>query len=386
MLLVNAYILTMSGPDIENGYVEVEGGRIKNVGSMPEFTREIPPDAIRLDGKYLLPGFVDAHSHLGMCEEGVGIEGDDINEPSDPITPHIRALDAMNPIDRAVREALLGGVTCAVASPGSSNPIGGQICAFKTTGRLIDRMIVAEPLAMKFAFGENPKHEHGAKDRAPMSRMASVAMIREALTRARRYMDSVLRSQAEDDPAGLPELDFKSEALIPLLKGELRAHMHAHRASDILCALRIAKEFGLDCTVIHATEGHLIADILAEQNIRVVCGPMLSTRSKPELSNMDYGNAAILAQHGIEAAICSDHPETPARYLSTCAAVACAEGMDEHQALLAITLWASRAVGLEHRLGSIEAGKDADFLVFAGHPMRSPRPPEMVFVDGVRVV
>jgi imidazolonepropionase-like amidohydrolase len=245
-------------------------------------------------------------------------------------------------------------------------------------------MLIAEPIAMKFAFGENPKHEHGAKDRAPMSRMASVAIIREALMRTRRYMDAIKR--AEGDPSALPEFDFKCEALIPLLEGKLRVHIHAHRASDILSGLRVAKEFGLDPTIIHATEGHLIADILAEENVRVICGPMLATRSKPELSNMEGGNAAILAQHGIEVALCSDHPETPARYLSTCAAVACAEGMDERHALLAITLWAARAAGLEHRVGSIEAGKDADLLVFANHPLRQPRKPEMVFVDGVRIV
>jgi imidazolonepropionase-like amidohydrolase len=192
--------------------------------------------------------------------------------------------------------------------------------------------------------------------------------------------------RAGEDPAELPELDFKSDALIPLLDGSLSAHIHAHRASDILSALRIADEFGLSRTLIHATEGHLIADILAEQNVRVICGPIIATRSKPELSNLDAKNAGILAQHGVEVAICSDHPETPARYLSACAAVACAEGMDEHHALLAITLWAARAVRLEHRVGSIEAGKDADLLVFAEHPLRSLRTPEMVFVDGVRII
>ena len=383
MLIINARVLTMSGADIEKGFVEIEDAKIKAVGSMDELAA-IPSDVLDLGGKYLLPGFVDAHSHMGMCEDGVGYEGDDINECSDPVTPHLRALDAINPIARDVAEAREGGVTCVVAAPGSANPIGGQICAFKPLGRWIDRMLVAEPLAMKFAFGENPKREYGAKDRAPMSRMASVAMIREALLKARHYMHSVeLAEENEEEP---PELDFKSEALIPLLRGEIRAHMHAHRASDILCALRIAEEFGFECTIVHGTEAHLIADILAGKKVRVICGPVLGTRSKPELSNMELYNAASLIEQGMEAAVCTDHPEVPAQLLATSAAVVCAEGLGEREGLLSITLWAAKAVGLEHRVGSIEPGKDADLVVFAEHPLRSYRKPEMVFIDGEQVV
>jgi imidazolonepropionase-like amidohydrolase len=375
MLIINAHIMPMSSPDIESGFVRFQDGRITGLGRMEELS-----GAADLKGKYLLPGFVDAHSHLGLCEDGVGYEGDDINECSDPVTPQLRALDAVNPIDRSIAEAREGGVTCVVASPGSANPIGGQLLAYKTIGRWIDKMLVAEPLGIKLAFGENPKRVYGEKDRAPMSRMASVALIRETLMKARRYRQQLLLEDDEDaDP---PELDVRSEALVPLLERKIRAHIHAHRASDILSAVRVAREFSLDFTIVHGTEGHLIADILARENIRVITGPMIGTRSKPELSNMEAHNAAALAGEGVEVAICSDHPEVPAQFLLNSAAIAHAEGMSGHAALCAITLWAAKAAGLESRVGSIETGKDADFTVFAGHPLSRYQKPELVFING----
>lgn len=382
MLIVNAKILTMAHEDIENGYVKVENGKIKELGKMSDITK-IDDNAIDIGGRYLLPGFIDAHSHLAMSEDGVGDEGEDINECSEPITPQLKAIDGINALDRSIYEARQGGVTCAVVSPGSANPIAGQVCAFKTIGRDISKMIIAEPLAIKFAFGENPKRVHGENDHMPMSRMASMALIRETLTKAKRYMQDIDKAEDEDDEDNdMPEYDFKNESLLPLLRGKIKAHMHAHRASDVLSAIRIAKEFGLKYTIVHGTEGHLIADILAEEEASVICGPIIGTRSKPELSNMEVYNAAVLIENGIKTAICTDCPEVPAQLLAQSAAIVCADGMDEKSGLLAITLWAAQVAGLDDRIGSIEAGKDADMLVYSEHPMHTYKRPDMVFING----
>ena len=379
MYLINANILTMSGEPIANGFVELEGGLIKTVGDMKSFPGG---ESIDLGGKYLLPGFIDAHSHLGMCEDGVGFEGEDINECSEPISPQLRASDSLNLLDRTIAEAREAGVTCVVASPGSANPIGGQLCAFKTIGCRLEDAVIAEPLAVKLAFGENPKRVYGEKDHTPMSRMASVALIREALIKAQRYMRALERA---DEPEDEPEYDFRCEALLPLLRREIPAHIHAHRAFDILSAIRLAKEFELEYVLVHATEGHLIADILAEEKAKIICGPIVGTRSKPELSQMEARNTSVLIKHGLTPAICTDHPEIPANYLLNSASIAAAEGIDDHTGLLTITLWAARTVGLEARIGSIEPGKDADLVVFAEHPLHTFRKPELVFIGGEQI-
>ena len=379
MYLINAHILTMAGQNIKNGYVEIEDKTIKSVGDMKDFAGG---EVIDLGGKYIMPGMIDAHTHLGMCEDGVGFEGEDINECTEPITPHLRAMDSVNPIDRTITEAREAGVTCVVVCPGSANPIGGQVCAFKTQGRRLEDMIIAEPMAIKLAFGENPKRVYGDKERTPMSRMASIALIREMLIKTQRYMQAIENAEEPEDE---PEFDFRCDALMPLLRREIPAHIHAHRAFDILAAIRLAKEFNFDYLLVHATEGHLIADILAEEGAKVVCGPIIGTRSKPELSQMEVRNAAVLIEHGIEAAICTDHPEVPENYLLSSMAIAAAEGISDDNGLLTVTLWAAKAVGLENRVGSIEVGKDADLLVFEEHPLRTYRKPELVFINGVQV-
>ena len=379
MYFTNAHILTMTGYNIENGYVELEGKIIKTVGRMTGFPGG---DSIDLGGKYIMPGMIDAHTHLGLCEDGVSFEGEDINECSEPITPQLRAIDSINPLDRTIAEAREAGVTCVVASPGSANPIGGQICAYKTVGRRLEEMLIAEPMAIKFAFGENPKRVYGDKERTPMSRMGSVALIREALIKAKHYMQAMERA---DEPEDEPEFDFRSDALLPLLRREIPAHIHAHRAFDILGAIRLAKEFEFDYLLVHATEGHLIADILAEEGAKIVCGPIIGTRSKPELSQMEVCNAAVLIKQGLEVAICTDHPEVPQNYLLNSAAIAAAEGISDYNGLLTVTMWAAKAAGLEKRVGSIEAGKDADLLVFAEHPLHTYSKPEMVFINGMLV-
>jgi imidazolonepropionase-like amidohydrolase len=284
-------------------------------------------------------------------------------------------------MDRGLSEALRSGVTCAVVSPGSANPIAGQICALKTAGRWVDRMIVAEPLAIKFAMGENPKMTYGSKNQTPYTRMAVAAIIREQLHKARRYL--LARHVAESDPAeNEPEYDARCEALIPLLRRTISAHFHAHKAYDILTAIRIAEEFDLNYTIIHGTEGHMIADILAEKQASVVCGPLISARTKPELAGLSAQNCAALANAGVTVAICTDHPEIPSDFLASSAALATRNGLSEQQALDAITIDAAKAAGLEQRLGSITPGKDADLLVFSENPLGLYTKPDAVYIEG----
>lgn len=385
MLFINANVMSMDAPEIKNGFVRVHGGKITAAGSMTGMPQPEPgEEIIELAGKTLLPGFIDAHSHLGLYENGLGLEGDDLNEDTDPITPHLRALDGINPLDRCFEEARDSGVTCAVVSPGSTNPIAGQICAVKTGGRWIDEMVVAQPLAMKFALGENPKMIYGNKSQTPVTRMATVAIIREQLSRARRYLDDTRRAR-DDLEIDAPDFDARLEALVPVLDGKIRAHFHAHKAYDILSAVRIAREFSLKYTIIHCTEGHMIADILAELGAPAVCGPLLCARTKPELVNLSAENCSMLVNAGVTVAISTDYPEIPVDFLASSAAFASAAGMPRVKALEAITIAAAKAVELDGRLGSITPGKDADLLVFSQDPLAVGARPEQVFIDGKRV-
>lgn len=381
LLIINANILPMDSKPIENGYIRIDGGKIVDVGDMKRLKPLHNEEILDVSGKLLLPGFIDAHSHVGLYEDGLGLEGDDLNEDADPVTPHIRAIDGINPFDRCFSEARLHGITCAVVSPGSANPIAGQICALKTAGRWIDKMIVSEPLAIKFALGENPKSIYGGKNQTPVTRMATVALIREHLFKAKRYLEEKNRAKA-DPEIDEPDYDARMEALLPLLEGKIRAHFHAHKAYDILSAVRIAKEFSLKYTLIHCTEGHLIADILAEQNASVVCGPLLCARTKPELVNHSAENCGALANAGVTTAISTDHPEVPIDFLAGSAAIAMSCGMSREKALESITINAAKAVDLDACLGSITPGKDADLLVFGCDPFSVGAKPEMVFING----
>lgn len=385
MLFIHAQLHTMRGEIIPDGFLLEKEGKIAALGAMTDCP-EVPAGEENLDlaGRLLLPGFVDAHSHLGMIEEGVGPEGEDINEMSDPCTPQVRAIDAIDPFDVCFEEARRAGVTTTVSSPGSANPIAGEICALKTVGRWVDKMVVAAPLAMKFALGENPKRIYGNKEEAPISRMATAAIIRENLAKARRYGEDIAKAEKEGE--SLPDLDVKLEALLPVLRGEIGAHFHAHRAYDILTAVRLAEEFGLRLTLIHCTEGHRIADILAEAGYPAVCGPIIGTRSKPELSNMSLENCATLLRAGVEVAVSTDHPEVPVGFLPLSAAIASANGIGGEGALLSLTYRAAKAVGLENRVGSLAPGLDADLQVYSSDPLSVGAKPEMVFIDGQRVV
>lgn len=382
-MIINAEIYTMDNENtvIKNGYIEYENGKITEIGEMSQLNK-IDDNAIDAKGRRLYPGFVDAHTHLGMFEDSIAFEGDDGNEDTEPVTPQLRAIDAVNPMDRYFDEALSAGVTTVLTGPGSANPIAGQIAAIKTYGRRIDKMIVKAPVAIKFALGENPKSVYNDKDQSPVTRMATASLIRETLTKAKRYYQDRRNFMSDHENFDNPEYDIKYEALIPLFEKKISAHFHSHRADDIFTAIRIAKEFDIECVIVHATEGHLICEELIEDNISVMSGPFMTDRSKPELKNLTPKSPAIMSEKEIKTAIITDHPETPIQYLPLCAAVAVREGMDKIQALRAITITPAEICGIADRVGSLEIGKDADMVLFSGDPLDIMNKPIAVFEKG----
>lgn len=380
MLIIHADIYTMVGSPIKNGWIRTQGGIIKALGSVPA-EPELGEEVLDVKGAGVYPGFIDAHTHLGIFEDGLSFEGDDGNEETDPITPQLRAIDAINPIDRCFSEALAAGVTTVVTGPGSANPIGGQLAAIKTYGTCIDEMIVKAPVAIKMALGENPKMVYHGKNQAPTTRMATASLIREELFKAKRYMDDLQRSE-DDEDFDAPEFDMKSEALIPALKGEIEVHFHAHRIDDIDTAIRISKEFHLNYVIIHGTEGHLIAERLVKEGTRVLSGPFLCDRSKPELKNLTPTSPGILSNAGVLIAIVTDHPVIPLQYLPTCACLAVREGMQFEDALKAITINPAKICGIDDRVGSIEVSKDADLVVFDTSPLEMASKPNYVIANG----
>ncbi|MBQ1374677.1 MAG: amidohydrolase, partial [Clostridia bacterium] len=311
-------------------------------------------------------------------------EGDDGNEDTDPATPQLRAIDAINPLDRGFAEALSGGVTSVVTGPGSANPIGGQLAAIKTNGRVNDNMILAAPVAIKFALGENPKGAYNAKSQTPTTRMATAAIIRENLFKAQRYLADKERA-ALDSELDEPEFDMKCESLIPLLKRDVQAHFHAHRADDIFTALRIAREFSLDAVIVHATDAQVIAEELSQMGARVMLGPAMTGRSKPELKNLSFEAALAMKKCGVQFSIITDHPETPIDYLRLCAMMYVKAGLPREDALKAITITPARICAIDDRVGSIAAGKDADIVITDGEPMDFDARIKYVFSDGAVV-
>ena len=384
MLIQNARMITMEGRIIENGWLRTEQDKIASLGDMRDVPAAPEGDIFDAQGGVMLPGLIDAHTHLGMWEDGLGFEGDDGNEETDPATPQLSALDAVNPLDRCFDEALAAGVTTVVTGPGSANPIGGQLIAVKTYGRRIDSMLLRAPLAVKFALGENPKGVYHEKDQTPVTRMATAAIIRDQLLKAQRYRLR-LEQAASDEDAEEPDFDYKCEALLPLLRGEIQAHFHAHRADDIFTAMRIAKEFHLDYVLVHCTEGHLIAQELNDEGAKVLSGPFLCDRSKPELRNLTPRSPGLMSAAGIEPALITDHPVIPEQYLPLCAALAVREGMDRMAALRAVTINPARILRLDGRVGSLRPGKDADVVVFDGDPLSLETHVRLVAVNGRRV-
>lgn len=382
MIVYNGVVHPMDGPVIPRGYVSFEGGKITAVGPMEELYG--PVEGLDAEGGHILPGFVDAHCHLGLFGDALGFEADDGNESTDPCTPQLRAIDGVNPLDRGFREAREGGVTTVLTGPGSANPIAGQFVAMKTTGRWVDEMVVKAPAAMKFALGENPKSVYNDRKETPVTRMATAALIRENLAKAQEYQDK--QAKADEDPEEqMPDYDAKLEALVPVVQGQLPAHFHAHRADDIATAVRLSKEFGLDYVIVHGTEGYQVADLLAAEGAAVITGPCLTDRSKPELVGQTLENPALLAKAGVKVAICTDHPETPIQYLPLCAAMAVRGGMGMETALAAITCVAAEIGGVSKRVGTLTPGKDADLVVTAGHPLDWLGKVQAVFIDGKQV-
>lgn len=380
-VIKNVNIITMEGSNFENGMILFDK-KIQYVGASNEYNVNEIENEYDFCGHYVIPGLIDAHCHVGMFEDSLGFEGDDGNEDSDPITPHLRAIDAVNPFDRCFSDALCAGVTAVVTGPGSANPIGGQFAALKTSGICVDDMIIKEPCAMKFALGENPKSVYNTKNQSPMTRMGTVALIREMLYKAKEYMNSLNDYNENPEEYDKPDYDIKCEALIPVFKHEIPVKVHAHRADDIACALRIAKEFDVDVTIEHCTDGDRIAEILKRENVPVMLGPTLSDRSKPELSSLSFATYKNLSSIGISTAIITDHPEIPIEYLPLCSAMAVKNGMDEYKALEGITIAAARNCRIQDRVGSIAVGKDADFVICKELPWNFNYKAEHVFIDG----
>lgn len=379
MLLYNAGIFTACTDPIKNGYVLIKDGKIIDVGPMTFCPKD--GESYDMGGATVFPGFVDAHCHIGMWEDGMGFEGDDGNEDTDPATPHLRALDAINPGDRSFEEAVAAGVTTVVTGPGSANPVAGQMVVMKTYGERVDEMALRAPAAMKFALGENPKNTYHSKEQTPSTRMATAAVIREQLLKAQRYGKDMEAARLDED-TDPPEFDMKSEALRSVLKGKIQAHFHAHRADDIFTAIRIASEFGLKAVLIHCTEGWMNAEKLAAENIPVIVGPMIGTRTKPELINQRDENAALLKKAGVTVAICTDHPEVPIKYLPLSAGIAVRAGMKWADAVRAITSVPAKILGLERRIGAVSPGLDADLVVFSGDPLSVYSEPLWVIAGG----
>ena len=384
MRILNGVVHTMAGPVIPHGYVEVENGKIRAVGEMSALPAAAAGPVYDAGGGHILPGFIDAHCHLGMFGNALGFEADDGNESTDPCTPQLRAIDAINPQDRCFQEAREGGVTTVLTGPGSANPIAGQFAAIKTDGRWVDEMVLRAPAAMKMALGENPKTVYNERKETPITRMATAAVIRQELSKTLEYMDKQDKADAEED-TDAPDYDAKLEALIPVLRGELPVHIHAHRADDIATAVRICREFGLKYVIVHGTEGHLLPELLAAEGAGVITGPSLTDRSKPELANLTIENPAILARAGVPVAICTDHPVIPIQYLPICAALAVRGGLEPEEALTAITIHPARLAGLDKRVGSLEPGKDADIVVTTGHPLDWNGKVRYVFIGGKQV-
>lgn len=360
--------------------IALRGGVIAAIG--PALTPLEGEEVLDAGGKRVYPGFVDAHSHQGLDNYGMGWEGQDYNEMGDIVSPQLRGIDSFNPMDRGLRLALEGGVTTIGAGPGSANVLGGTFLAVKTHGSCVDDMVVKAEVAMKCAFGENPKRCY--RDKGDSARMTTAANLRNMLFQARDYMER--KEAAGDDISRRPRYDMKLEALIPVLKGELPLKAHAHRADDICTAIRIAKEFGVRMTLEHCTEGHLIPEVVVRAGFPVAVGPSLTNASKIELCSKSFITPGVLAKAGAQVSIITDAPVIPQQYLPLCAGLAVKAGMDPFQALQAITINPARHLGIEARVGSLEVGKDADVVIADGDVMVSSSRVLAVFLNGERVV
>ncbi|MFT9487341.1 MAG: amidohydrolase [Tepidibacillus sp.] len=377
--IVNATINTITqGIVDQGGIILIEEGKIKAIGQ----GIEIPKDAQVIDaqGQWVTPGLIDAHTHLGVYEETIGWAGADVNEMTDPATPHVRALDAINPLEQGFKDAIQGGVTTVQIMPGSANVIGGEMSIVKTYGRIVDEMIVKKTSGLKIAFGENPKRVYGEKKQIPSTRMGTAAVLRDHLIKAKNYLKKI--ELGMEDSSKAPDTDLKMETLVKVLKKEIPVRAHAHRADDIMTAIRISKEFNINLTLEHCTEGHKIADIIAENGYKAAVGPTLSNRSKIELGDKGWHTLVSLDKAGVPVSIITDHPVIPIEYLIVSAAIAVREGLNEETAWKAITINPAKHMGIEDRVGSLEVGKDADIVLWSGNPFDYRTKVLMTIIDG----
>ncbi|PAE40030.1 amidohydrolase [Bacillus sp. 7884-1] len=365
ILLKNAMVYPITSQPIQNGDVLVENGKIIKVG------KYLPVDTnvkiIECNNHYLFPGFIDVHTHLGLYDEGTGWAGNDANETAEAMTPHIRAIDGVYPLDPAFTDAIKSGITTAHVMPGSANVIGGTTSVIKTTGKNVKKMIIQEIAGLKLALGENPKRIHSQGNNDSITRMGIMGMLREAFYKA-------IHTDTPDDLRVAP--------LVMALKREIPVRIHAHRADDIITALRLAEEFNLDLRIEHCTEGHLIANELSGINLKVSVGPTLTRRSKIELKNKTWKTYQELTNNGVEVSITTDHPYTPIQYLNICAGIAVREGLSEQKALEGITILPARNLRLDTHLGSIDVGKEADLVLWSHHPFHYLAKPKWTMIGG----
>jgi imidazolonepropionase-like amidohydrolase len=377
LLIKNGKILTMTGKNYENGCILIDKGKIINIADNIEV--EEGTKVLDAMGGWVMPGIIDAHCHIGIMEQGMGFEGNDVNEATDPVTPQLRAIDAINPLDEAFEDAVKAGITSVMTGPGSANVVGGQFVFMKTRGKSIDDMIVLEPAAMKVAFGENPKRVYNGKGKMPSTRMGTAAILREALFNASNYKNKKEKAIKNGEKF---EQDFKMEAWMPVLEKKLPIKAHAHRADDILTAIRIAKEYDVLLTLEHCSEGHLISEYIKEAGVPAVVGPTMTSRTKIEVNKKTFETPSILKNAGVKVAIMTDHPVIPIQYLPKCAGFAAKEGLGVEEGLRSITINAAEICGVEKRLGSLEPGKDADIAIFSGNPMEIFTDTLYTIIDG----
>jgi len=396
--ITGGHVVPIEGDPIDDGTVLLTDGKIAAVAG-PDFTPPPGAEIVDANGKWVLPGFIDAHAHLGVSEEGTGWAGADTNELTGPVQAQVRALDAINPAEEGFRDAIAGGVLAVNINPGSGNPIGGQTVAIRCWGRTVDDMVLREPAGLKSALGENPKRVYGEKKETPATRLGTAAVIRSAFVEASNYIakqdfeknqlaggsgGSSPRANGAERTGPTPR-DLKLEALARVLRREIPWRQHCHRADDIATAMRIAAEFGYDLVIDHGTEAYLLADKIAAAGIPVVIGPLLTSRSKVELRNRSLANPGRLAAAGVTIAITTDHPVVPIHFLIHQVTLAVKEGLDRETALRAVTINPARIIGVADRLGSLTAGKDADLVVWSGDPLDVMSRAEAAYIGGVEV-
>jgi imidazolonepropionase-like amidohydrolase len=376
--ITGGYVVPVSSAPVEGGTVLIRDGRIEAVGA----DVVVPEDATVIDatGRWVLPGFVEAHGHVGIHEEGEGVEGNDTNEMTGPNMAAVRAVDAINIDDEGFRDALSGGVTSVVVKPGSGNPIGGQSVAIKSWGgRTIDEQVISTSVSVKSALGENPKRVYGGKKQTPSTRLGTALIIREAFTAAQHYRAARAAAETKGEPF---KADLGLETLAKVLDGELYWDQHTHRHDDIATAIRLADEFGYKLVINHGTEGHKLADVLAERDIPVIFGPMFTSRSKVELRDRAIANLAALAKAGVRVAITTDHPVVPINFLVHQATLAVKDGLPRQTALEALTVNPASFLGLDGRVGALEPGRDGDVVIWSGDPLDVHARAEQVLIEG----